>query len=183
MYLPDSLSVTREIFLTTDWRNRTKLKSLRSRKTSHWEGNNIYAVLQPGILNPCMIMKDSRQCSNEKHSIKGEDCIFLPCQCHKRQGLEVGGRFKREGTYVYLWLIHVAVWQKSTQYCKAIILQLKIKKIIFKDKKKTKVTIPDQRILRRNDNLIQYIISNLDSGLCGKRLHQGHYWDNWQSGW
>ena len=22
------------------------------------------------------------------------------------------GRFKREGTYVYLWLIHVDVWQE-----------------------------------------------------------------------
>jgi hypothetical protein len=30
-------------------------------------------------------------------------------------GREVGGRFKREGTFVYLWLIHVEVWQKSTQ--------------------------------------------------------------------
>ena len=39
-------------------------------------------------------------------------------------GREMGGRFKREGTYVYLWLIHVDVWQKPTQYCKAIILQL-----------------------------------------------------------
>ena len=37
-----------------------------------------------------------------------------------------GGRLKREGTYVYLWLMHVDVWQKLTQYCKAIILQLKI---------------------------------------------------------
>ena len=35
------------------------------------------------------------------------------------------GRFKREGTNVYLWLIHV-VWQKPIQYCKAITLQLKI---------------------------------------------------------
>ena len=35
--------------------------------------------------------------------------------------------FRSEGTYVYLWLIHVAVWQKPTQYCKAIILQSKIK--------------------------------------------------------
>ena len=26
-------------------------------------------------------------------------------------GREMGGRFKREGTYVYLWLIHVDVWQ------------------------------------------------------------------------
>ena len=41
-------------------------------------------------------------------------------------GWEVEGRFKREGTYVYLWLIYVNVWQKPTQYCKAIILQLKI---------------------------------------------------------
>ena len=42
------------------------------------------------------------------------------------------GRFKREGTYVYLWLIQVDfVWQKSTWYCKAIILQLKINKYIL----------------------------------------------------
>ena len=27
---------------------------------------------------------------------------------------------------LYLWLIHVVVWQKPTQYCKAIILQSKI---------------------------------------------------------
>ena len=41
-------------------------------------------------------------------------------------GWEPGGRFKTEGTYVHLWLIHVNVWQKSTRYCKAIILHLKI---------------------------------------------------------
>ena len=41
-------------------------------------------------------------------------------------GREVGGSFKKEGTYVYLWLIHAHVWQKPTQYHKAIILQLKI---------------------------------------------------------
>ena len=42
---------------------------------------------------------------------------------------EVRGKFKREGTYAYLWLIHVDIWQKPTQYCKAIILQLKKKYI------------------------------------------------------
>ena len=26
-------------------------------------------------------------------------------------------KLKREGTYVHLWLIHIDVWQKSTQYC------------------------------------------------------------------
>ena len=28
---------------------------------------------------------------------------------------EVAGRLKREGTYVYLWRIHVDVWQKPTK--------------------------------------------------------------------
>ena len=31
-----------------------------------------------------------------------------------------------EGTCVYLWLIHVYKWHKQTQYCEAIVLQLKI---------------------------------------------------------
>ena len=29
--------------------------------------------------------------------------------------------------YIYLWLICIVVWQKPTQLCEAIILQLKIK--------------------------------------------------------
>jgi len=39
-------------------------------------------------------------------------------------GMEVnmGGRLKREETYGYMQLIHVVVWQKPTQHCKAIIL-------------------------------------------------------------
>ena len=36
-----------------------------------------------------------------------------------------------EGIYVYLWLTHIVVWQKPTQHCKAIILQLKKKKECF----------------------------------------------------
>jgi len=43
-------------------------------------------------------------------------------------GREVGGMIKREGAHVYLWLIHVNVQQKPTQYYKAIILQLKTNK-------------------------------------------------------
>ena len=37
---------------------------------------------------------------------------------------EVEVRFKREGIYVYPWLIQVAVWQKPTQFYKATNLQL-----------------------------------------------------------
>ena len=44
---------------------------------------------------------------------------------------EVGGKLKREGTYVYLWLIQVDEWQKLTQYCKAVVLQFKIIIIIM----------------------------------------------------
>ena len=47
---------------------------------------------------------------------------------------EIGERFKREATYVYLWLIHADVRQKLMQYCKAIILQLKINKFFKKEK-------------------------------------------------
>ena len=43
-------------------------------------------------------------------------------------GWEVRGRLRWEGAYVYLWLIDVAVWQKPTQYCKAISLHLNINK-------------------------------------------------------
>ena len=42
-------------------------------------------------------------------------------------GWEVGGRLKREGTQIYLWLTHIDIRQKPTKYCKAIIFQLKNK--------------------------------------------------------
>ena len=32
------------------------------------------------------------------------------------RGWEVGGRSQTEGTFVYLWLTHVDVWQKPSQY-------------------------------------------------------------------
>ena len=35
---------------------------------------------------------------------------------------EVGGAFRREGVCVYLWLIHVDVWEKPTQYSKAFVV-------------------------------------------------------------
>ena len=56
-----------------------------------------------------------------------------PVFCDNLEGgmeRELGGRFKREGTHAYPWLTHVGVWQKPTQYCKAIILQLKLNKFL-----------------------------------------------------
>ena len=56
-------------------------------------------------------------------------------------------RFNREETHVYLWLIHVDVWQTPTQYCKAIIFQLN------RNKEKNTST--------RNSLAVQWL------GLCG----------------
>jgi len=51
--------------------------------------------------------------------------------CDNLEGWDgAGGRFRREGAYVDLWLIHVDIWRKSTEHCKAIILQLKILKML-----------------------------------------------------
>ena len=51
--------------------------------------------------------------------------------CDKLEGWDGGGRWeggsKGKG-HIYLWLIQVDIWQKPKQYCKAIILQLKINK-------------------------------------------------------
>ena len=46
--------------------------------------------------------------------------------CDDLEGWDGGGvqgRLKREGMYVYAWLIRFIVQQKLTQHCKAIILQ------------------------------------------------------------
>ena len=50
-------------------------------------------------------------------------------------GKEMGGRFKRKGIYVYLWLIHVEVWQKTIKFYKETILQKISLKMVFKEKK------------------------------------------------
>jgi len=57
--------------------------------------------------------------SNPQHTeLHGKPC------CRNTQSQNITNRW--EGTCVYLWLIHVDVWQKPTQQCKAIILQIKI---------------------------------------------------------
>ena len=37
----------------------------------------------------------------------------------------MGRELQEGGTYTRLWLIHGDVWRKPTQYCQAIILELK----------------------------------------------------------
>lgn len=40
------------------------------------------------------------------------------------EGWEGSGGFRGRG-HIF-WLLHIAIWQQPTQYCKAILLQLKI---------------------------------------------------------
>ena len=52
-----------------------------------------------------------------------------PALCDILEGWDaggMGGRLKRQGIYVYLWLIHIVEWQKPTQHCKAVIFQFKL---------------------------------------------------------
>ena len=44
----------------------------------------------------------------------------------RSDGVGGGREVQGGGTSVSLWLIHVDVWQKPTQHCKALILQLNI---------------------------------------------------------
>ena len=51
--------------------------------------------------------------------------IQFGTHAQRLEGREVEGEFRTWGTHVYLWPVHVGVWQKPSQYCKVIILQLK----------------------------------------------------------
>ena len=62
--------------------------------------------------------------SRTEYSTKGKKTVVTKTRGSGMGGVEMGGRFKSEGIYVYPWLIHVEVWQK-TKFCKAIIFQLK----------------------------------------------------------
>ena len=48
-------------------------------------------------------------------------------QCSVTAWREEGREIRTEGICVYLWPIHIDVWQKPSQYCKGIILPLKLK--------------------------------------------------------
>ena len=69
---------------------------------------------------------------------------------------EEGGRFKMEGTYVYLWLIHVDIWQRPTQHCKAIIFQFKnYKKTYLKSHILNKIFLDFQSLLPLSSKALQ----------------------------
>ena len=62
-------------------------------------------------------------------------------------GWEMAKRLKREGTNVHLWLFHVDVWQKPTQYCKASILKLK-----------NRIEEKSMIVLKDDPNILTYLL-------------------------
>ena len=87
-----------------------------------------------------------------------------------------GGRLQREGTHVYLWLIHVDVWQKPTQYCKAITLQLKINKFLTNKKHVTAQMIGSitVKVKKKNQVLVELKMSQQCS-MAGKKEKKSYY--------
>ena len=71
-------------------------------------------------------------------------------------GREGGGGFKRDGTHVYLQLIHVEVWQKLAQYCTTIFSQLqkKIRKEIKPLFPNKDIVVSDQTWQRIDRNML-----------------------------
>ena len=80
-------------------------------------------------------------------------------------GWEVGGRFNRERTRAYPGLIHADVWQKPTQSCKAIILQLKTETFTFKKK----FTLSEFSSLKK----LERPLTPVETNIITKRLISG----------
>ena len=95
----------------------------RWKRDSKGRGNVYAAIAAAKSLQSCLTLCDPIDGSPPGSPIPG---------ILQARTLEWGAiAFSRK--YVYLWLIHVDTWQKPTQHCKAIILQLNIssKKIQF----------------------------------------------------
>ena len=73
----------------------------------------------------------------------------------------MGWRFKREWTSVYLWLIHVDVWQKPIQDCKVVILQLKKNFFNFKRKEVSHQVYPTLRKRPIRSHLLKKVPNHL----------------------
>ena len=90
----------------------------------------------------------------------------LSCELIKHNFITSSSRTLTRNTQVFqMWkirmshpLIHADVWQKPTQSCKAIILQLKIKKFFKREEERTiqsfKLLTPKQEKRKGNANLI-----------------------------
>ena len=93
-----------------------------------WQLMEIHEETNPQNKNSTLVMVPLATISICCHPALGTKDIFTSTWSETLSyQAEVDERLKREGTYVYLWLIHE--WEKPTHYSKVIILQLKINKL------------------------------------------------------
>ena len=96
--------------------------SMGSSRQEYWSGVPLPSRNSQGSLPQTICKIESqREFAEGRRELKPSDL----CQA---RGVGWGKRWEgvsRGMQHVYLWLTHVHVWQKLTQYCKAIILQLK----------------------------------------------------------
>ena len=72
--------------------------------------------------------KTNQTKAQNNNKIRKEISQLLISESNNLEGWDEEGdgrEVKREGTYVHLWSIHADTWQKTTKFCKAIILQTK----------------------------------------------------------
>ena len=62
-------------------------------------------------------------CKTDEHYKAGHPKLVLWDNPEGQGGKGGGGGLHKWGAHIYVWLIHVDVWQKPSQYCKVIILQ------------------------------------------------------------
>ena len=97
-------------------------------------------------------------------------CDRLKCG----MGREMGGRSRREGTWVHLCLTLVDVWQKTTTFCKATILQLTFF-LKIKNKKYWSGDLPNPGIKPRSPAL--------QGDFQGNFYHLSHQGSPWVLEW
>ena len=85
----------------------------------------------PVINSTCMLLH--RQSQTKISFLKSQHLWYIFWTCSQSKAFSCFIILSLYISCVYLWMIHVDVWQKPTKFCKAIILPLKnklIKKII-----------------------------------------------------
>ena len=72
-----------------------------------------------------------------------------------------------------IWPVHVDVWQKPTQYCKAVILQLKIS--VYKKKKKNRI----KQHRQKNKRTQSLPLRKLEANWRGSYMETDHFKNSW----
>jgi len=120
------------LFAGQQWRHRHREQTVDMRgrrgrdKRRQQHGNTYTTICETGSQWGCAVLLR----------------VLQQVLCDNLEGWKVVGgrrRAKMEATYVYLWSIHIDVWQKPTQYCKTTVLQLKINFLKWRQQERCEV--------------------------------------------